>query len=149
MISGAEAMGKATAYLEPMMSTADTGNINRPKVIIATVKGDIHDIGKNIVAVILRNYGFEVIDLGKDVAPEIILDRAEKENVKVVCLSALMTTTMNAMREVIELARLRKLDHINFIIGGAVVDQTFADEIGAAYGKTPLDTMRHAEKFLG
>ena len=97
---------------------------------------------------ILRNYGFEVIDLGKDVPPETIIDCAVKEQVKVICLSALMTTTMNAMRDVIDLAKKRKLDDLKFIIGGAVVDDNFAAEIGAAYGKTPLDTMRHAKSFL-
>ena len=147
LIAGAEAMRAGTKYLEPMLS-GNAANQIVGKVIIATVKGDIHDIGKNIVAVILRNYGFEVIDLGKDVPAETILDRAVKENVRVICLSALMTTTMNSMREVIELARERKLDHLKFIVGGAVVDADFAAEIGAAYGKTPLDTMKLAESFL-
>ena len=148
LISGAEAMSRGTALLEPLLSAQFDASSVREKVIIATVKGDIHDIGKNIVAVILRNYGFEVIDLGKDVPAETIIDCAVKEQVKVICLSALMTTTMNAMREVINLARSRKLDDLKFIVGGAVIDRNFADEIGAAYGKTPLDTMRHAKSFL-
>ena len=143
LISGAEAMSCATGYLEPMLS-GENAAAPVGKVIIATVKGDIHDIGKNIVAVILRNYGLEVIDLGKDVPPEVILDRAVAENVSVICLSALMTTTMGSMREVIELARERHLNKLKFIIGGAVVDQNFADEIGALYGKTPMDTTKHA-----
>ena len=145
LISGAEAMSCGTAYLEPMLiAKADTSSASH-KVIIATVKGDIHDIGKNIVAVILRNYGFEVIDLGKDVPPETILDCAVKNDIKVICLSALMTTTMNAMREVIELAKKRKLDDFKFIIGGAVVDDNFAAEIGAVYAETPMDTVHLAE----
>ena len=145
LISGAEAMSCGTAYLEPMLiAKADTSSASH-KVIIATVKGDIHDIGKNIVAVILRNYGFEVIDLGKDVPPETILDCAVKNDIKVICLSALMTTTMNAMREVIELAKKRKLDDLKFIIGGAVVDDNFAAEIGAVYAETPMDTVHLAE----
>ena len=145
LISGAEAMSCGTAYLEPMLiSKADTSSASH-KVIIATVKGDIHDIGKNIVAVILRNYGFEVIDLGKDVPPETIIDCAVKNDIKVICLSALMTTTMNAMREVIELAKKRKLDDLKFIIGGAVVDDNFAAEIGAVYAETPMDTVHLAE----
>ena len=147
LIAGAEAMSNAAAYLEPML-TGENAAAPAGKVIIATVKGDIHDIGKNIVAVILRNYGFEVIDLGKDVPAETILDRAVAENVSVICLSALMTTTMGSMQEVIELAGKRALSHLKFIIGGAVVDQNFADEIGAFYGKTPLDTMKHARKIL-
>ncbi len=145
LISGAEAMSCGTAYLEPMLiSKADTSSASH-KVIIATVKGDIHDIGKNIVAVILRNYGFEVIDLGKDVPPETIIDCAVKNDIKVICLSALMTTTMNAMRDVIELAKKRKLDDLKFIIGGAVVDDNFAAEIGAVYAETPMDTVHLAE----
>lgn len=145
LISGAEAMSCGTAYLEPMLlAKAETASASH-KLIIATVKGDIHDIGKNIVAVILRNYGFEVIDLGKDVPAETIIDCAVKNNIKVICLSALMTTTMNAMRDVIELARKRKLDDLKFIIGGAVVDDNFAAEIGAVYAETPMDTVHLAE----
>ena len=148
LIAGAEAMSCGTAYLEPLLTAQVDASTVRDKIIIATVKGDIHDIGKNIVAVILRNYGFEVIDLGKDVPAETIIDRAVAEEVKVICLSALMTNTMNAMRDVINLARARKLNDLKFIVGGAVIDQNFADEIGAAYGKTPLDTIRHAKSFL-
>ncbi|MBE6391475.1 MAG: 5-methyltetrahydrofolate--homocysteine methyltransferase [Lentisphaerae bacterium] len=147
LIAGAEAMSCGTAYLEPMLNSGNAVS-TKGKVIIATVKNDIHDIGKNIVAVILRNYGFEVIDLGKDVPAETILARADAENVKVICLSALMTATMDSMREVVGLARARGLDDLKFIIGGAVVDQNFADELGVAYGNAPLDTMKLAEKFL-
>jgi 5-methyltetrahydrofolate--homocysteine methyltransferase len=115
-------------------------------VIIATVKGDIHDIGKNIVAVMLKNYDFDVIDLGKDVPAEVILDTAVEKNVKVVLLSALMTTTMTSMKDVVELAQKRNLD-IKFIVGGAVIDETFAESIGAVYGSTPMDAVRAASEF--
>ena len=141
-------MSAGTQYLEPMLS-GNAANQIVGRVIIATVKGDIHDIGKNIVAVILRNYGFEVIDLGKDVPAELILDTAKEKGVKLILLSALMTTTMGAMREVIELARQRGMDDVNFIVGGAVVDQLFADSIGAYYGQNPMDTMRTARKLCG
>ena len=141
-------MSCGTAYLEPMLASG-TESSSQDKVIIATVKGDIHDIGKNIVAVILRNYGLDVIDLGKDVSAETILATAVREQVKVICLSALMTTTMGAMREVVELAKERGLSELRFVIGGAVVDQEFADTIGAKYGKTPLDTMNAVKSFLG
>lgn len=148
LIAGADAMQCGTRYLEPMLSGNNDAGTSRSKVIIATVKGDIHDIGKNIVAVILRNYGFDVLDLGKDVPKEKIIDTAVAENVKVICLSALMTTTMGAMREVISLAKERQLDQLKFVVGGAVVDQEFADSIGAKYGKTPVDTMKTVSALL-
>ncbi len=148
LIAGADAMQCGTGYLEPMLTgKSDTAAI-RHKIIIATVKGDIHDIGKNIVAVILRNYGFEVLDLGKDVPKEKIIDTAVAEDVKVICLSALMTTTMGAMPEVIDLAKERRLGHLKFVVGGAVVDQEFADSIGAKYGKTPVDTVKTVTELL-
>ncbi|MCI5779696.1 MAG: homocysteine S-methyltransferase family protein [Lentisphaeria bacterium] len=150
LISGAEAMQRGTACLEQLLSdaNAETGAAGKPKIIIATVKGDIHDIGKNIVAVVLRNYGLDVVDLGKDVPPEVIIDTAVRENVRVVCLSALMTTTMGAMRETVALARKRGRNELRFIVGGAVVDQCFADELGACYGADPMSTMRHARRLL-
>lgn len=148
LIAGAEAMSAASAYLEPMLNSGDAAAEAKPKFIIATVKGDIHDIGKNIVAAVLRNYGFEVIDLGKDVPAEVILDTAEKEGVSLIGLSALMTTTMGAMREVTLLAGQRKLDHLHFIVGGAVVDKEFADSIGAVYAADPMDAVNAANSFL-
>ena len=141
-------MSAASAYLEPMLNSGDAAVEAKPKFIIATVKGDIHDIGKNIVAAVLRNYGFEVIDLGKDVPAEVILDTAEKEGVSLIGLSALMTTTMGAMREVTLLAGQRKLDHLHFIVGGAVVDKEFADSIGAVYAADPMDAVNAANSFL-
>ena len=147
LISSARTMQKAMEYLEPFMLSG-SGNITKTPVIIATVKGDIHDIGKNIVAVMLKNYDFDVIDLGKDVPAERILDTAVEKGVKVVLLSALMTTTMGSMQEVVTLAKERKLD-IDFIVGGAVVDETFAEMIGAVYGNTPMDSVRAAQKLCG
>ena len=146
LIAGAEAMQTGTACLEILLASGGSDR-KLAKLIIATVKGDIHDIGKNIVAVVLRNYGFEVIDLGKDVPPETILDTAVREKVEVVCLSALMTTTMSSMRETVTLARKRGLK-LHFIVGGAVVDQLFADELGASYGSDPMSTMKHAKRLL-
>ena len=146
LIAGAEAMQAGTACLEKLLSGEGSGG-KLAKLIIATVKGDIHDIGKNIVAVVLRNYGFEVIDLGKDVPPETIIDTAIREKVEVICLSALMTTTMSSMRDTVTLARKRGLK-FHFIVGGAVVDQLFADELGASYGSDPMSTMKHAKRLL-
>ena len=148
LIAGAEAMQSGTAYLEPMLAAAGTSPEQKTKMIIATVKGDIHDIGKNIVAAVLRNYGLEVIDLGKDVPAEVILDTAEKEQVQIIGLSALMTTTMGAIREVVELAAARGMRDCKFIVGGAVVDQVFADEIGAYYAADPMGALHHIQKIL-
>ena len=114
---------------------------------MATVKGDIHDIGKNIVKVLMESYGFTVYDLGRDVPPEKIRDCAVENNCKLVGLSALMTTTVPAMAETIEL--LNKTDRsIKTIVGGAVLNQEYADMIGADfYGSDAMDTVRYAERF--
>ncbi|MBE6359708.1 MAG: 5-methyltetrahydrofolate--homocysteine methyltransferase [Lentisphaerae bacterium] len=149
LISGADAMSRGTAYLEPLLSNSAAGENGLVKIILATVKGDIHDIGKNIVGTVLKNYGFEVIDLGKDVPPEVILDTAAAQNVKIIGLSALMTTTMTAMRETVELARKRGLTDLNFIVGGAVVDENFAREIGAFYAADPMGAVQSARRICG
>ncbi|MDD3117598.1 MAG: homocysteine S-methyltransferase family protein [Victivallales bacterium] len=148
LIMSADAMRRGFAVLEPLLQHdgADAGS--RPRIVLATVKGDIHDIGKNIVGLMLRNYGFEVFDLGKDVPAETILDAAVAHRVDLIGLSALMTTTMTAMKEVIALAKDRRLDNLRFIVGGAVVDQAYADEIGAHYAKDALDAVRVATKLL-
>lgn len=143
LMSSAEAMQKATAYLEPKLA-ASRSDSKKTKVVFATVRGDIHDIGKNIVIVMLRNYGFEVLDLGKDVPPETIIDAAVKNDAHIIALSALMTTTMHSMKETVELARARKLN-FTFLVGGAVVDQEFAEEIGAIYTPDPMATVRACE----
>ena len=148
LTAGAEAMSKAAAYLEPMLAGKTDDGTQKVKFILATVQKDIHDIGKNIVAVVLKNYGFEVIDLGKDVPPEVIIDTAVKENVKFVGLSALMTTTMGSMKETLELARKRGLDDIHFIVGGAVVDENFAREIGAIYAADPMSAVNAVKTIL-
>ena len=114
-------------------------------IILATVKGDIHDIGKNIVKVMLENYGYEVIDLGKDVPPETIVSTAIERNIKLVGLSALMTTTVPSMEETIKLLRKEKPD-TKVVVGGAVLTQEYADMIGAdAYGKDAMATVRYAD----
>jgi 5-methyltetrahydrofolate--homocysteine methyltransferase len=95
----------------------------------------------------LKNYDFEVIDLGKDVPAETIIAKAKEYNVKAVLLSALMTTTMGNMREVVELARQSGCADIKFIVGGAVVDDTFAKSIGAHYGAAPMDSVKLALEF--
>ena len=119
------------------------------KVILATVKGDIHDIGKNIVKVMLENYGYDVVDLGKDVPPETIVEAAIKDDIKVVGLSALMTTTVVSMEETIKLLREKKPD-TKVVVGGAVMTQEYADQIGAdAYSKDAMQTVRYCDTVFG
>ncbi len=147
LMAGAMAMQAGMAKLEPLLAAGRKDGTSAGKIVIATVKGDIHDIGKNIVAMMLKNYGFEVIDLGKDVPAEIILDRAVAEGTTLVALSALMTTTMGEMKNVVELAKKRGLE-LHFIVGGAVVDEEFASSIGAEYASDAMATVRCAQKIM-
>ncbi len=118
------------------------------RIIIATVKGDIHDIGKNIVKVMLENYGYDVIDLGKDVPPETVVDTAVKEDIKLIGLSALMTTTVVSMEETIKLLREKKPD-TKVVVGGAVMTQEYSDQIGAdCYAKDAMATVRYADSVF-
>ena len=120
----------------------------KEKVILATVKGDIHDIGKNIVKVLLENYAFDVIDLGKDVSPEKIVETAKEQNVKLVGLSALMTTTVVSMEETIEQLH-KEVPNCKIMVGGAVLNQEYADMIGADfYGKDAMQSVYYAQKIL-
>ena len=120
----------------------------RVRMILATVKGDIHDIGKNIVRVLLENYGYEVLDLGKDVAPELITETAIREDISLVGLSALMTTTVVSMEETIRLLREKKPD-VKVVVGGAVMNREYADSIGADYyAKEAMDTVRYADSIF-
>ena len=147
LIASAEAMKASIEYMEPILLQANT-NANMPTVVIATVEGDIHDIGKNLVALMLKNYGFRVIDLGKDVPKETIIKAAKEHNAQVIALSALMTTTMQQMRHVIEYARQQQVQ-AKIIIGGAVITQEYADEIGAdGYSKDAADAVKLTKKIL-
>ena len=117
------------------------------KIIIATVKGDIHDIGKNIVKVLLENYGYDVIDLGKDVTPQAIVDAVKQHNVKLVGLSALMTTTVPAMEETIKLIHA-EAPWCKVVVGGAVLTQDYADRVGAdKYAKDAMEAVRYADEI--
>ena len=129
LIASAETMEKAINRLEPLLEAAREGE-KLATIVVATVKGDIHDIGKNLVALMLKNYGYHVIDLGKDVESQAILDAAKENQAAVIGLSALMTTTMMEMKEVVDLAREQGVSS-KIIIGGAVVTEGFAEEIGA------------------
>lgn len=129
LIAGAETMKLAIDYLEPKLQ--ESGKVaDKGTVVIATVSGDIHDIGKNLVALMLKNYGYRVIDLGKDVPTEKILRTAKEENADIIGLSALMTTTMVEMKRVVKLAKEMGVT-AKIIIGGAVITQSYADEIHA------------------
>ena len=147
LLLSADAAKKAFEVVKEAM--AGKPQETKGKVIIATVKGDIHDIGKNIVKVMLENYGYDVIDLGKDVPPEVIVDRAIQDDVKLVGLSALMTTTVVSMEDTIKLLREKKPD-TKVVVGGAVMTQEYADKIGAdCYAKDAMATVRYADSIFG
>jgi len=148
LIRSAEAMKLGFEYLKPLLKTEETKlQKEEVPVVLATVKGDIHDIGKNIVGLMLENYGFKVHDLGKDVSAERIVSEARKIEAKIVGLSALMTTTMVEMKEVIELARKEELS-CKIMVGGAVVNEDYAREIGAdGYAKDAYEAVNLAKKF--
>ena len=147
LISSAETMKIAIEYLEPMIKREENKE-EMATIVVATVEGDIHDIGKNLVVLMLKNYGYNVIDLGKDVPKEVIIEAAKKHNAKSIGLSALMTTTMMRMKDVVELARKEKLP-AKIIIGGAVITQSFADEIGAdGYSKDAADAVKLVQRLL-
>lgn len=121
----------------------------RGRIVIATVKGDIHDIGKNIVKVLLENYGYDVIDLGKDVAADVIVDTLRRENIQLCGLSALMTTTVVSMEDTIKAIRTAGLD-VKVFVGGAVLTQEYADMIGADfYAADALASVNYANEFFG
>ena len=128
--------------------SAGGGQVQKGVIVIATVKGDIHDIGKNIVKVLLENYSYQVIDLGRDVDPKIIADRAEKEHVPVVGLSALMTTTVPSMEATIRLLRERT-PWVKVMVGGAVLTRDYAETIGAdCYCKDAMASVNFAETVI-
>lgn len=148
LIASAEAMKASIEFMEPVLLQANTGE-DMPTVVIATVEGDIHDIGKNLVALMLKNYGFHVIDLGKDVPKEKIIEAAREHNAQVIALSALMTTTMQQMRHVIDYAKEREIN-AKIIVGGAVITEEYAQEIGAdGYSKDAADAVKLTQKLLG
>lgn len=144
LLMSAEASQCAFEQIKKTMSKGGAGAVSRGKFVIATVKGDIHDIGKNIVKLILENYGFEVVDLGKDVNPEVIVDKVIELKAPLVGLSALMTTTVPSMEETIKLLG-QKAPFAKCIVGGAVLTQEYADSIGADfYAKDAMATVRYA-----
>lgn len=149
LLNAAGAAGEAFEVIKKRIAASGSGAVSKGKIILATVKGDIHDIGKNIVKVILENYGYTVIDLGKDVDPQLIVDTAIREDVKLVGLSALMTTTLVGMEETIR--ALRDSGHdCRIICGGAVLTKEYALKIGADYyAKDASESASIAKEVFG
>ena len=149
LLMSAEAAKSAFGILKDKMDKSGEVQEKIGTVVLATVKGDIHDIGKNIVKVLLENYSFDVIDLGKDVPPEQIVDTVLEKNVRLVGLSALMTTTVVSMEETIKLLR-EHAPECKVMVGGAVLNQDYADMIGADfYGKDAMQSVRYAQGLFG
>lgn len=147
LIASAETMKSAIAILEPLL-LENKSDREMPAVVIATVEGDIHDIGKNLVALMLKNYGYRVIDLGKNVPKEEIIEAAIEHKAQIIALSALMTTTMQQMKHVVEYAKEKHVT-AKIIIGGAVITQDYADEIHAdGYSKDAAEAVKVASRLL-
>jgi 5-methyltetrahydrofolate--homocysteine methyltransferase len=148
LLMSAEAAKAAFEAIKQYMSKQGKVQEKRAKIVLATVKGDIHDIGKNIVKVLLENYNFDVIDLGKNVAPETVAKAVVRERVKLAGLSALMTSTVVYMEETIRLLREQAPD-CRIMVGGAVLTQEYADKIGADfYAKDAMDSVRYADEMF-
>ncbi len=149
LLMSAEAAKSAFAVLKEKIAAGGETGEKKEKIVLATVKGDIHDIGKNIVKVLLENYSFDVIDLGKDVSPERIVEEVLARDIRLVGLSALMTTTVVSMEETIALLR-KKAPSCKVMVGGAVLNQEYADMIGADfYGKDAMQSVYYAQKLFG
>ncbi len=147
LLMSAEAAGAVSELVKSHLSAQDSDGNKKGKVVLATVLGDIHDIGKNILKVLFENYNFEVIDLGKDVPPEVIVSTVIKENAPLVALSALMTTTVKNMETTINL--LREKTDCKIMVGGAVLTKEYADKIGADfYSKDAMGAVRLANEFF-
>jgi 5-methyltetrahydrofolate--homocysteine methyltransferase len=143
----AKAMQGGMDLLKPHFASTDHAEAG--KVVVGTARGDIHDIGKNLVAIMLEGAGFRVIDLGVDVAPDRFVEKAIEGKANVIAISALLTTTMQSMGEVVSLLRKKKLSKVRVIVGGAPVDQAFCEEIGAdAYGMDAMDGVRKVKELL-
>lgn len=149
VMMSARAMKTGLDIIKPMIAESEFEA--KAIVIIATVKGDVHDIGKNLVAMMFEGAGFEVIDLGIDIGPEKIVEAVQTHNAKIVALSALLTTTMPAMKDVIQKLDDNGLkDKVKVIIGGAAVNQSFADEIGAdGYAPDAAEAVDKVNELLG
>jgi 5-methyltetrahydrofolate--homocysteine methyltransferase len=149
VLLAAKAMYAGMDQLRPLLITEGIPSIG--KIVMGSVRGDLHDIGKNLVAIMLRGAGFEVIDLGHDVAPEKMVETAKEQQVPLIGMSALLTTTMPVMGKVVELLKEEKLDSdIKTVVGGAPVTEAFAREIGAdAYGFDAANAVDVVKSLVG
>jgi 5-methyltetrahydrofolate--homocysteine methyltransferase len=147
VLLAAKAMHAAMEILKPLLIR--DGIPSKGKVVLGTVQGDLHDIGKNLVGIMLKGAGFEVIDLGYDVTPELFVETAKREEVSIIGMSALLTTTMPVMKKVMELLQKENLKgKIKTIIGGAPLSQAYAEEIGAdAYGYDAANAVECVERL--
>ena len=149
LINAANAASAGFDLIKELLAQTDAGSVSKGKIVLATVEGDIHDIGKNIVKVVLENYGYTVIDLGRDVPPQKVLDAAVRHEAKLVGLSALMTTTLPSMEKTIALLREAGCK-AKVVVGGAVVTAQYAKEIGADfYAKDAKETVDAARAVYG
>lgn len=150
LITSAECMKTAMAILQPALGKAGAASAVKGRIVIGTIEGDIHDIGKNLVASMLQANGFEVHDLGADVKLERFLNKAEEVGADAVCLSALLTTTMLGQRRFIEMLKARNLvGRFKVLVGGAPVTRRWADEIGAdGYAENAVAAVKLAEDIL-
>jgi len=149
VLLSARAMYAGMDLLKPLFLQGEVPSLG--KVVLGTVQGDLHDIGKNLVGIMLKGAGFEIVDLGKDVPPEVFVDTAEKEDAGIIGMSTLLTTTAPAMVRVIEILKERGLDgKIKTIVGGAPVSQNLAEEIGAdAYGYDAANAVESVKGIAG
>lgn len=149
LLMSAEAAKAAFEVIKDAMASAGDTQEKQGRIILATVKGDIHDIGKNIVKVLLENYSFEVLDLGKDVPPEVVVETAKREHIRLVGLSALMTTTVPSMEETIRQLR-KNVPDVRIMVGGAVLTKEYANTIGAdQYCKDAMASVKYAQSVFG
>jgi 5-methyltetrahydrofolate--homocysteine methyltransferase len=148
VLLAAKAMYAGLDLLKPLLLKQGVPSLG--KVVIGTVQGDLHDIGKNLVGIMLKGAGFEIIDLGKDVSPESFIDAAISENAQVIGLSALLTTTMPTMKKVVDLANERKVrDKFKIVIGGAPLSDDYAQQIGAdAYCFDAISAVDRVKQFV-
>ena len=146
LISSAAAMKAALAVFRPALEASGSAGLSRGRIVIGTIEGDIHDIGKNLVASMLSANGFDVVDLGSDVKADRFIDAAVETRADLICLSALLTTTMLGQRRVVERLRERGLrDRFKVLVGGAPVSRAWAAEIGAdGYGENAMAAVKQA-----
>lgn len=148
LLSAAQAAQAVFSVIRDSLAAKGGEPVKKGRIVIATVKGDIHDIGKNIVRTVLENYGYDVLDLGRDVPPETVVDAVVKENIRLVGLSALMTTTLPSMEETVR--QLKTLPNPpSIMVGGAVVTPEYAQNMGAFYAKDARESVEIAKKVLG